>query len=398
MDGKGSVRGKHRTTPSRRDPTSAKIPSYHPPRAKFPKSDSSQHQNLLHDPGCIEMRNSLLKDESCDITSIPNCDLEKLSAHLKEYSAWCGLKRLYSKAQQADDLNERIRVERINRISLREQSSYDMQDLEEAHRLIELRFADELKEFDDETEDKLERLELSQSHKLETFEAKWRDEMPRKYRKPSARLLNMIASERQYAKQGKYAEAQSMQTEVDKLMEIETAAAQVKLNSDYREAKAKLDAKLKEERKLFDETRLHWRDVVLERQREELLALENRKIVIEAKTSKPEVIRPEEKFDGSTAKIRRKYAEMENSLLPVLVPPNNDDAVAQEEEQAKRKRTRSREIRKRLEEREQAEEDMMISTSTTSSATEKTTSRTSSNRARTYRTEAHERESSRLRK
>lgn len=329
------------------------IPSYLDSNKKV-KSEIVRPQSLLHDPLCLGLRNSLLKHETTP-TDIDTPTLIKLVGHLREYSSFCGMKRLYEKAKRADDLLDRIRTELAHRETpIDRDDSHEKELLKQKRKELRQRNEFELKQFDKETDEKRDQLEATHNHRISEFELIWRDDMPRKYRKPSTTLLTLMGAERRYARQGLYDQAQRVQKEVDALTEKETTQAQARLIADYKEAKAKLMAKIKDEETLFEQTRAHLREIILQRQRAELEPLKNRKRVVEQRRSKSETEAKEEQIEGNVAEIMHHFADGEIALLPQLVAPNDERVLKAEEQAIRKKKERRRNIERHLKEKQEA--------------------------------------------
>lgn len=346
-------RSKYRPTPELRRETVEPIPSYLNSNRKV-KTEVVKPHSLLHDPACRELRNSLFKNNT-SLNRIDTPALVKLVGHLREYSSFCGMQRFYEKAKRADELLERVKAELMQRETpVEREDSREMEILKQKRRDMRERNTWELKEFDRETKEKRSQLEATHEHRVSEFELVWRDDMPRKYRKPSQKLLTLMGAEKQYARQGKYDQAQRVQREVDALTEKEATMAQARLIADYKEAKAKLMAKIKEEADLFEDTRAHLRDIIVQRQKLELEPLKNRKLVVEQRKSKSGADAKEEQIEGNVAGIMRHFAEGETALLPQLVAPNDERVKQAEEQVLRRKKERGRNIKRHLMEKDHA--------------------------------------------
>jgi hypothetical protein len=107
--------------------------------------------------------------------------------------------------------------------------------------------------------------------------------MPKRDWKPSAKLIVLYEIEGKLGLTGKFAQAKLAKIETEALEKQETEAAQRMLVRDYQAASRQLAKEQSEERRLFESTRVHWREVMLTRQKVQLETIENRRNVLAKK-------------------------------------------------------------------------------------------------------------------
>ena len=315
------------------------IPSYLPKRkSEKPKVEENfevpqqiDKTLLLNNPRLIAMRTSLT--ENYDISHYTHEELNQLAEHLREYSAFCALQREYDEAADANKLYEKIRSEiqvtNINELCGINDESVPYSELKRAK---QQQFMDDLKEYDYHTTQKRDELEARLNEELEEFEFNWKENMPRKYRKPSTKLLELYEIERRFGLTGKFEEAKKVKAEADALQAVEMNQAQKRLVHDYTVAKSKFDQQQEKERKIFEETREHWRAIMISKHNLEMENLLNRKNVLSIKQNESKCVKESsidppkvDKFNnGGAAVYRRENVAPKDILLPPLIAPNDD--------------------------------------------------------------------------
>lgn len=109
----------------------------------------------------------------------------------------------------------------------------------------------------------------------------------RKYRKPSARLLQLWRMEKFLAKTGSFDEANIVRLEASELAKREIALAQANANRDYHAEKEKLVQRQDADLASLVSNREHWRAVMLSRQNVEKAVVVNREAVVEVRQKEP---------------------------------------------------------------------------------------------------------------
>ena len=324
----------------RTNPTSFKIKSEN--ISESPKSeveDSSKAKikkekiikSYLNDPLCIQNRNFLLENPKFDI--FKSAELNKLLCHLREYSSYCSMNRRYDEAKASDELFDQVQEELVKR-SVPKSNSEEINDAFRVQKQQEIDKLDlEIIDFDEETQDKKIVLLKRQMDESDSFEKLWREEKPPKYRKPSKKLLYLLASEKRCARNRRYDEAKLYQQEAEELAAKETHLSQKKLNYDYKVAKEKFIQKQDEELRKFEETREEHRSLLLKKRRKILETLAKRENIIRERASQPPkalAINDNHwlRIDSSNV-AKMMYDDQittyENPLAP-LKPPNDESA------------------------------------------------------------------------
>lgn len=344
-------------------PSPAKTPKKSPRIPSYAKNNTSKTtmsspsysvQSSLDDPELIELRGKVLSGE--EITDIYPKKLEKLLDHLREYSASCALQRKYIDAKEADKAAVAIRhfLNSMGPIYI-DTAEQEEQYIDEKTKFLN-QLRDEINEYDEQTEAKKKSLIVKQQEELEKFENKWRTEMPDKYRKPSGKLLNIMSQEKRLALAGAYDDAEVYAREADKLLKVEMENAQRNLIRDYKIAKSKFMESQKNELELFNNTRKHWREVMLSRHEVEKAKFNKRAEVLVLKSNEATYYResmldPENrnvKENAAVSRIRQEIRNENNELLPPLIAPNDESIIQSESLQSEKRTQKNKEIEKHL--------------------------------------------------
>jgi hypothetical protein len=115
---------------------------------------------------------------------------------------------------------------------------------------------------------------------LEQFEELWRKKMPRKYRKPSPRLLQLMHQEQLVALSGEFDYASEIKKNIDHASALEAVDAQKRMEKDYKDARAKLLEKHTKAQEKMAETIAHERSVLMEKYKKEKNELQVRKRIL----------------------------------------------------------------------------------------------------------------------
>ncbi|KAH0794417.1 hypothetical protein GPJ56_001710 [Histomonas meleagridis] len=256
-----------------------------PTQSKKRRSSSpdKNQKSLLKDEECISMRHNLINsNKSRDFEDYDTDHLYLLMDHLHEYSTYCAMNRKYDKGKSSSLLYERVRQEinRRNEGNLAAKGNNLDQDYEDLLQNAEENFQRELEDYDSVTEEKSQELEKKHKKEREEFDHYWQEVAPRKYRKPSPRLIDLMERERRMGITGEFDRAKATKIEVEKLQRIEHSRAQKQLLFDYENAKSKLGKTQSEERESFVNNRQHGREIILSRQSIQLGYLKNRETVL----------------------------------------------------------------------------------------------------------------------
>lgn len=326
--------------------------------------------NLMNDEQMIELRKAFLKDGSdIMLSSFDSNILNRFMNHLREYSAFCASERAYDEAANCNVLYEKIKDEiqmrNLNkRASIDENEQFELEETQFSE-FVQNKFHDfenELAVFDQTTVLKRNEMEDKLTSQITEFEAVWADKMPRRYRKPSSKLLDLLEMERKFSLTGRFVEAKRIKTEAERLQSQEMSQAQQRLVHDYQIAKKKLLADQNKERDLFEETRDHWRSVLIARHKVELETIENRKNVLNIKQTETKFMKDslltqsklrDQNESENTMMFRRGNSILKDLLLPPLIAPNDKQITAQiqrnnEIQKYKIQQFKSRQIEKEL--------------------------------------------------
>ena len=381
---------KKRITRPRQPQQEPPIPSYlgknknnnrnisRPSTAKQNQKERKQGDDdiLLNDASLIALREHLF-----ETGDVENCDDEKLKLmleHLREFSSFSAIQREYDDAEKSNELQEKIKDELKMRNSNVPQVRECLGGYEELLEEQQKKFQKELEEYDKQTNEKKENLEEKQKKELDEFEEHWRNDMPRKYRKPSTKLITCYEIERKLGMNGEWKKAKKLKQETEILQAQEMQQAQLQLIKDYNKAKSKLLQNQREEYQVFVSAREHNRDVIIARQKVERSYIDNRGNVLVQKQN--ESLKTKESvFDptaGSNANVagaailHREASKQSGHLLPPLLPPNDDrikDMLAKENEQQKQRNKKFAKYRREKELEADNSEASFSSTSTSRS-------------------------------
>lgn len=303
----------------------------------------------LNNQSMISLREELMKSHDFTETSIP--DLHKLLSHLRVFSTECVLNRDYDQAEACDSLTNEIKEYLKHADASNRHNAGDNVKLQSQL----AQFTDKLDEFDQQTV--LRRSELEKRHESELceFDHYWQTEAPRKYRKPSQKLLSLSENERRVGLQGDYKLARELKAKADHLRKIEAETAQQRLNTDYVAARDKLIDRQIQERNSFDKVRAEAREALAAKQEVNLRAAANREKVLAYKEHRAlNSHRDRQTGEPSKASIASMLGrERSDLLLPKLVPPDYNAIRAGESARNREAARRSRETEERLKQKDE---------------------------------------------
>lgn len=324
-----SKQGMARTQPLKRPPNSARIAK---PWAPEP---------LLDDPECISMRDQLYENE--DFSEFTNDQLSRVYGHLRELTTQHAIDEQYTEARRSNALMENVRKELIARnldgFAARSRAEMSPEELFERH------WQNVFDRYDRETEEKRSQMETKNARVLETFERTWTDEMPSKYRKPSARFLELKSKEKRAALAKDFDTAEKFHRECEALMQKEAAAAQAALITDYHDAKARLLERQSHEMENFENQRIQGRVLIEADYKRAKRNAELREFVVKdreamlGKRTRYFDYHPELASSLEAGVMSRKRCV--NVLLPPLTPPNDPALVQTQERTREDKKRRS---------------------------------------------------------
>jgi hypothetical protein len=289
---------------------------------------SIRNESYLEDSSCISLRDQLY--ENPDMTSNTDSELLRLLAHLREYCQVQSLNENYDDAAKASDLAELVRINMQSRAGSGT-GTYD--HLTSSSEEFEANWAEHFRQFEERMEQKRDNLMARHQWEMEEFEREWSEEMPRKYRKPSAALLQMKAMERSMSISGQYDRAKALHNEAELLAAREAEILQSNLIRDYRLAKEAKVRRQRWEEEKFEHDVDQTRTCMEANKKRELDQRANRDVVVEEK--KAESMKSNREMSGkiksgygssvaATVQGRTRYM---SNMLPPLFAPNDPKFV-----------------------------------------------------------------------
>ena len=339
--------------------TASKVRRQSPPTTSETKTrpstkvESRRKESTLDNSKYQDLRQKLF--DNPNLTKVRTRDLNGMSSHLREYSAWSALRRDYDEAKRSNTLLDDVRTEIARRTISHPEADDDDDAFQSRLDRQMCKLEKQVVEFNDNTSHRREQMLARHQDELDKFETIWREEMPRKYRKLSPRLLTLLSSEKMCVRTGDYDKAKSYKIEADRLMKIEMAQAQAQLNSDYKKAKEKLLAKHQEEIDRMEQIRSDQKVLLVSKHRQELKNIANRHNVLNIKGSARGREDAPKPVGGLTRLMQSGGLDYE-TLLPPLIPPNDERMIEQEQKTQKNKREKRKRIRARLERRREEKE------------------------------------------
>lgn len=317
------------------------IPSYIKKDNKKPETPKKNNENLtmksyLDDPDCIQLRQDI--EHGASIADVEPERLQALNLHLREYAVQSAKERNYPEAKNANAMIDFVNSELQFRASqvvidrtLENEYERGKDDTIQKHQK-------EREDLEERFNIKRENLENQLNQELDEFEEQWRTEMPRKYRKPSSTLLELIDKENRFAKAGDFDGAAIVKKEVDALEEKEARDAQRHMIRDYKAAKEKFLKNQQQKRDTLENKYSRQLDCLYAQQKLELDQLDNRMNVVNQKQI--------EQLNTKSGKIATAHAsthvmiQSRERVLPDLIAPNDEEKI-QEFERKERERKKN---------------------------------------------------------
>ena len=295
-------------------------------RSSRPRSPPKEYRE---DPELGALREKLY--DNPDFRDIDTEKLNRLYWSLREYAHQCGGRADYDEAQRAIVLSNRIGDEMKMRGSGGEGSvAFDSGDNSELAR----KWRKEFNEYDAETRKRLGEVDERHRMQRQEFERVWREDMPRKYRKPSTHLLQVKKIERSFAVSAQFEEAKRVHAEAAAIAAQERDQQQANLNRDYAVAKSKLEDKQRMERSQVEQARRDGRRILNVRYQQSKETAQNRSFVVEDR--KKETLKGSRMADRSRTSLGNAYvtayerSSTEDVLLDPLLPPNDPEMLEME--------------------------------------------------------------------
>ena len=295
-------------------------------RSSRPRSPPKEYRE---DPELGALREKLY--DNPDFRDIDTDQLNRLYWSLREYAHQCGARADYDEAQRAIVLSNRICDEMKMRGSGSEGSvAFDGGGNSDLAR----KWRKEFNEYDAETRKRLGEVDERHRMQRQEFERVWREDMPRKYRKPSTHLLQVKKIERSFAVSAQFEEAKRVHAEAAVIAAQERDQQQANLNRDYAVAKAKLEDKQRMERSQVEQARRDGRRILNVRYQQSKETAQNRSFVVEDR--KKETLKGSRMADRSRTSLGNPYvvayerSSTEDVLLDPLLPPNDPEMLEME--------------------------------------------------------------------
>jgi hypothetical protein len=301
----------------------------HPPRSPPPSASprSPRHPSLLNDPELTELRNRLYENE--DLNKIDDQQLSRLWSHLREFSFSLAMSEDYDEARRASDLMLSVRQELQNREPPSPTST--PRDLETSSDNLERDWSERFSNYDNETAARRTQLLTNNANSLDRFERLWQGKMPRLYRKPSGRYLQLKQQEWALAVVRDFDRASMLHRECEVLRAEEANAAQAQLVSDYREARGRLLAKQQQDLDQYDASRERSRACMVAKYQRACDVLALTQTVARTRQARRTQQASSIELGVSIEASVQSKTRPRDPLLPPLMPPNDPQFVQDEQ-------------------------------------------------------------------
>ena len=314
-----------------RNSTPVKTPPFKSKYVPIKKKES-----LLNDPEMQELREK--NWEKQDFSEMDEEKINKFIDYLKEYASNSAFNGDFQSAKHAAFLTEQCKKALIKIV---EEESKQIDD-DVPYEPINEKYDKYLVEIEQKYDERFESLQRKHERELEKFDNLWSEEKVVRYRKPSARILQMTAILKNLIEAGEFDRAEAVDHELKKLQEEETQESQKTLINDYENALHRMKQTQKQE---YDQILLFKQkeiDVVESQRATELTHAENRNKVLEKK--REDAARKKTKLI-STQPVR--FSVEQRTILLDLKPPNDPSIKAEEEKRRKEQAKRNQAIHKR---------------------------------------------------
>ena len=287
------------------------------------------------------MKDSLTKTflENPDFSETDTESLQSYLDYLKDYTHFKGMNAEYDEAEQCQELQKLIQIEISKRILNDDKKENNEPSNSEIQESFEKDWQKKFADFDFETAEKLKELGQKQEEEREKFDEQWRGENTRKYRKPSAKLLQMKQIEKTLASSGEYRNAKQVHKDVEAIQRQEFTEAQNQLIVDYQIAQKKLQIKFKREEEQLISNRQHEKVLLESKKQQEQENINKRQTVLmnrptQKKKNRQRPFTTSPSLGQQKVVIAKNFLNEEDFLLPPIIPPN--DPKLQEELRKKR--------------------------------------------------------------
>jgi hypothetical protein len=301
------------------------VPSDHPQKPSAEKV-TPKFIPTIADPKYIRMREIILSEKS--FRSISDSDLVVVVIHFRECAQKYAAQRKFVKADEFARLAQNAREELSERTFKRDDPTERVAESQARLESLSLRKDRELELFDEQTDHMRSELTEKQEADRMAFNHHWSEEVPNRYRKPSAQLLQMRQIERSLTIAGDYIAARDARQRIEAQERVEVEIQQGQLDDDFSVAKRKFESEKTAEIELFERKRVAARtelEIIL---RESLQRQENRINVTKNKCPISRKARSDNKtrnvaYGSSFAKVARETNFRIDGSLPTLRAPSD---------------------------------------------------------------------------
>ena len=302
-------------------------------------------KSYLNDPDIVSLREAL--DDGQSVTDEETATLRKLYVNLREFETQKRAEEDYTAAKKARDQAEAVLAEIQSREPKARAFSGPVATTD-AKASYRNKWRESAAEFDKVTAEKRNNIIARQQQRMDRFNEHWGKDMPRKYRKPSFRLIQLKKMEHSFAASGDYDQASKYHREAEQLAREETNRAQKRLVQDYKVAQNNIYQRQANELQHFDSSRADAKRVMQSKLMNEMRAAMNRDNVLKQRRVSGDLGSDGQRRSQTWKKVTIPVpvkAEVERSkgfqktLLPPLKPPN-DPALEVEEYRNRREKAR----------------------------------------------------------
>jgi hypothetical protein len=282
--------------------------------------------STIDEPKYIRLRELAIAEGS--FKSISDADLAVLVVHLRECKQEYAAKKELQRADEFTRLAQEARDELAERTCVRDDPSARVAESQAQLNHLREEKEHELQGFDEETCELRFGIMEKQEADWQIFNRHWSEEMPNRYRKSSAQLLQLKQIEKSLTIAGDYGAARDARQRIEAQEKVEVELQQGQLDDDYSAAKRKFESEKAGEIELFERKRSAARvELELSLQRA-IERQENRMNVAKNKDPISRKARSDNKirnvaYGSSFARVAREKNFGIDALLPTLRAPTD---------------------------------------------------------------------------
>ena len=322
-------------------------------------------KSYLNDPDIVSLREAL--DDGQSVTDEETATLRKLYVNLREFETQKRAEEDYTAAKKARDQAEAVLAEIQSREPKARAFSGPVATTD-AKASYRNKWRESAAEFDKVTAEKRNNIIARQQQRMDRFNEHWGKDMPRKYRKPSFRLIQLKKMEHSLAASGDYEQASKYHREAEQLAKEETNRAQKRLVQDYKVAQNNIYQRQANELQHFDSSRADAKRVMQSKLMNEMRAAMNRDNVLKQRRVSGDLGSDGQRRSQTWKKVTIPVpvkAEVERSkgfqktLLPPLKPPNDPSLEVEEDRNRREKARQAKEFERRKAQEKAAKAEML---------------------------------------